>query len=69
MSISICTFDNGTDRMEQVWYDNATTLRTKYQWAVRMGMRAVGMWTPGAAGFDESSSKRLWGSISPRIAV
>ena len=57
-------YENETTKdIHEVWYDNATTLRTKYDWAVSMGMRAVGMWTPGAAGFDAGVQRDLWASI------
>ena len=31
--------DSARRRLTKVWYDNATTLKTKYDWAVGDGMR------------------------------
>eukprot|EP01045_Picozoa_sp_COSAG04_P053083 COSAG04_NODE_22983_length_346_cov_0.514170_1_plen_88_part_01 len=52
-----------TNETHEVWFDSADTLKTKYHWAGQAGMRAVGMWTPGATWFDEESMTELWGAI------
>ena len=52
-----------TDQWHEVWFDNSTTLATKYKWAIDQGMNGVGMWTPGATGFDTDSTRSLWSSL------
>jgi len=57
--------NDSTKELKEIWYDNATTLKTKYEWAVKdgIGMQGVGMWTAGATRFDEQSLVDLWGAI------
>lgn len=63
MSVHFQYKNESTEEIWEVWYDNATTLRTKYDWSIQQGMGGAGVWTPGAAHFDAAVSAELWDAI------
>ena len=51
-------YNNG--QQHQVWYDDSTSLATKYQYAVDMDIKGVGIW---ALGYDGGRAE-IWGGLS-----
>ncbi|MCF7823771.1 MAG: T9SS type A sorting domain-containing protein [Candidatus Marinimicrobia bacterium] len=50
-------YNNG--QQHQVWYDDSTSLATKYQYAVNAGIKGVGIW---ALGYD-GGRPEIWGGL------
>jgi len=47
-------------QQHQVWYDDSTSLATKYQYAVDMDIKGIGIW---ALGYD-GGRPEIWGGLS-----
>ncbi|MCF7922550.1 MAG: T9SS type A sorting domain-containing protein [Candidatus Marinimicrobia bacterium] len=51
-------YNNG--QQHQVWYDDSTSLATKYQYAIDMDIKGIGIW---ALGYD-GERPEIWGGLS-----
>ncbi len=51
-------YNNGDHH--QVWYDDSLSLATKYNYAIEMGIKGIGIW---ALGYD-GGSPEIWGGLS-----
>ena len=65
-----CSFHlQGSDgHMYQVWFDNVKSLKIKYDLAVNMGLRGVGMWAADSIDYTnttvgEQQRKEMWGAL------
>ena len=65
---SFVNYFNKTDQhYHQVWYDDPKSLALKYQWAAKLGLGGVGMWTPSATLFNESASRAMWAVVPTKV--
>ncbi|XP_064634257.1 di-N-acetylchitobiase-like [Lineus longissimus] len=56
--------DAKTGKMHQVWYDDPVSLKLKYDYAVQLGMRGVGMWHADSLDYTDTAI-----GIEERIAT
>ena len=55
-------------RPHQVWYDDPTSLRIKYEWAVSRDLRGVGMWEADDLDYADTPAAhtqrgQVWGAL------
>jgi di-N-acetylchitobiase len=50
--------------MHQIWYDDPISLKLKYDYAVKLGLRGVGMWNADAIDYKNTAR-----GIEQRVAV
>ena len=59
----VFSYRNGSGAHNQIWFDDPTTLATKYAAIKAAGVSAVGMWTADSAGSNAAHAAAMWAAV------
>ena len=60
----IVPFQNAmTSKMHQIWYDDAQSLKLRSDYAVKMNMRGVGIWTADSLDYSNTTQVGTFGNL------
>lgn len=60
---NVMNYKNATGGLSQLWWEDPTTLKHKYDKVKSKGLRALGMWTADSAGMDKSKTQAMWDAL------